>query len=92
MGRPKAVCIYISLYFMIKTRGTLVVAAEGVLEIVYHCCLQWFIWLLYMYKLTAGRIFIFYIYIRFFTGNDPANEDHPNSLRLILRDSPGPTA
>ena len=34
MGRPKAVCIYISPYCMIKTQGTLIVAAEGVLEIV----------------------------------------------------------
>ena len=26
-----------------------------------------------------------FIFICLFTGNDPANEDHPNSLRLILR-------
>ena len=38
------------------------------------------------------EFFLFYffnfIYICLFTGNDPANEDHPNSLRLILRGSP----
>jgi len=34
--------------------------------------------------------FIFFLCL--FAGNDPANEETPNSLRLILRGSPGPTA
>ena len=40
----------------------------------------------------AEFLFFILFYIRLFTGNDPANKDHPNSLRLILRGSPGPTA
>ena len=48
-----------------------------------------------MYYLPIYLSIYYYFLIFFlclFTGNDPANEDHPNSLRLILRGSPGPTA
>ena len=36
--------------------------------------------------------FFFFFFVCSFTGNDPANEETPNSLRLILRGSPGPMA
>ena len=39
---------------------------------------------------TSKAIKITSIFLCLFTGNDPANEETPNSLRLILRGSPGP--